>query len=298
LDRRRIAVLAAALSEDPREASRFARGAGFAGVVFDAYSPQLGLPELSVSGRRDFRRMLAAQEEELAALRVEIGPKGLSLGADVDRILARVERAMEAADGLGCRLICIDLGPLPEPARTVAPKPALTQQQAGLIILPEATIAPAPAAQAVVMPLDATAAAQVDSALIELGRRADRYGVTFAFHSELASFAALERALKAADCPLFAVDLDPVSLLRDEWDIDRVFSRLGTVVGHVRARDAIVGNDRRTRPAQIGQGSTNWGELFSAIDAAGFSGWITIDPMELTNRTAAATGALKWLRDL
>src|SRR5205814_637421 len=102
---------------------------------------------------------------------------------------------------------------------------------------------------------------QEDAALHEIGKRSDRYGVTMAFRSDLASFAALERALKSASCPWFGVDLDPVAILRDAWGMDEIFSRLGSLLKHVRGRDALRGADRRTRPAPVGRGSVSWGEL-------------------------------------
>jgi sugar phosphate isomerase/epimerase len=300
VDRLQLAVISSALTDDPRQAPRLARGAGFAGLLFDAFSAGLNIPDLSVSGRRDFRHMLAAQDAQLAGLRVDIGPKGIGPGADVDRILARLDSVMEAAAGLGNRLICIDLGPLPAPPRERKTAPGVTAEQAGLIMLPPKPAAAPMAAALENIPqaIDLTFMAQVDGVLIDLGRRADRYGVTVALRSELASFAALERALKSADCPWYGVDLDIVSILRDEWELDEIFSRLGPLIRHVRARDALRGADRRTKPAVIGQGTANWAELLSALDSAGYHGWITIDPMELQNRTAAAVEGLEHLRDL
>src|SRR5258705_6974938 len=108
----KFSVMAAALSDDPRNAPKLARAAGFAGIVFDAHSPRLNLTELSGSGKRDFRHLLAAQNIQLAALAVEIGAKGISPGADVDRIIARLDTAMETAIAVGTRLLCVDLGPL------------------------------------------------------------------------------------------------------------------------------------------------------------------------------------------
>jgi sugar phosphate isomerase/epimerase len=116
--------------------------------------------------------------------------------------------------------------------------------------------------------------------------------------SELASFAALERALRAANCPWFGVDLDPVAVLRDRWDADEVFGRLGPLVRHVRGRDAVVGHDKRTKPAAIGQGSTPWEQILALLDEAGYNGWLTVDPLELPDRIAGATHALSYLSSL
>lgn len=295
-----FAVVASALSSDPREAPRLARPAGFAGLLFDAYSTALNIPDLSASGRREFRHVLSGQNQRLVGLRFDFGPKGLGPGADVDRAVSRLDRVMEAAAGLGAPLVCAELGPLPRPAPEAKPaKPRVTPEQAGFIFLPEAVTAPKPEETAPpAPPPDRAFVSQVDAALAELGRRADRYNVVVAFRSELASFAALERALRAAACPWFGVDLDPVAVLRDEWTGDEVLSRLGNVVRHVRGRDAIGGAGGRTRAAVVGQGNTNWGELLADLDSAGYGGWVTLDPIDLTDRAAAAEAGLKHLRDV
>ena len=292
-----LAVVAASLSQDPRSAPQRARVAGFAGLQFDAYSSSLNIPDLSASGRREFARLLSTQDQQLVGLRWDAGPRGLGLGADVDQALARLERVMESAAGLHAPLVCVDLGPLPEPPADVKPRREVTAEQAGLILLPDFGAGGgggAPRTEtADVKPQAADPAfvSQVDGALAELGRRADRYNVMVAFRSDLSSFAALERALRQAGCPWFGVDLDPVAVLRDPRDVDEVFSRLGESIRHVLGRDATRGADRRTKPAILGQGNTDWEKLLANLDAAGYSGWITVDPTELTDRAAAALQA-------
>jgi sugar phosphate isomerase/epimerase len=162
-----------------------------------------------------------------------------------------------------------------------------------LIIIP-APAAPAPAAAT--PPPDPNFVSLVNSVLADLGARADRYSVTLAFSSSLASFAALHEALTAARCPWFGVDLDPVAILRDEWPRDEIFSRLGPLVRHVRARDAAVGPDKRTKPMVISRGDTKWSELLGALDEAGYRGFLTLDPMEFPDRVGAAVTGAKYLR--
>jgi sugar phosphate isomerase/epimerase len=295
----KIGVVAAALSTDARQAPRIARQLGFDGLLFDAYGPTLDLPDLSQSGRREFRHILAAENRQLIGLRADLGPKGLSPGVDVDRVLSQLTKAMEAAAGLQAPLLCTDLGPLPTPPASPKPAKKVTPDMAGLILLPtsvEAEPEPAAAGPTTMSPADQALAAQVDAVLIELGIRADRFGVTLAFRSDLSPLAALERAIAKAACPWFGVDLDPVAILRDEWPIDELFSRLGPLIRHARARDATKGSGGRTSPAVIGQGSTNWDELLSNLDASGYHGLVTIDPMELADRVGAAVAGLNRLR--
>jgi sugar phosphate isomerase/epimerase len=231
--------------------------------------------------------MLSSQQVELVGLRADLGAKGLAPGADVERILDQLDRAMESAAGLQAPMMCVDLGPLAEPAAAEKPRPAITPEQAGLIILP--TVTPAPAAPSAPPPVDDKLMSSVNAALLELCSRADRYNVTLALRSSLASFAALQHATRSARCPWFGIDLDPVSMLTDNWTADEIFSALGPQVRHVRARDAELGADRRTKPAVIGQGSFEWAALLTRLDESGYRGWITVDPVELTDRRAAAT---------
>ncbi len=297
----KLAVVAAAVSEDPRQGAKLARQMGFSGMLFSAAAGGIDLAELSQTGRREFRHILGTQEQQLVGLSVDLGGIGFGPEADVDRILDRLERVMDAARGLLASLVCIDIGPLPPAPVVVKPKPTITPEMAGMLVLPIFTTA-APAPEVTSLPhlppaVDPTFAAQVDAALFELGQRADRYGVMLAMRSDLAPYSALEHALGRVNCPWFGIDLDPVAMLRDDWATDEVFSRLGNLIRHVRARDGLRGADRRTKATVIGQGNVDWPTLLANFDAAGYSGWLTVDSLELADRSAAAVAAAKHLKD-
>lgn len=293
----RFGVYAAAFGSDPRHATRAARERGFAGIQFDAHSPGLDIPGLTASGRREFRHILSGQDEQLVGLRADLGPAGLGPGADVDRAISRLDQVMEASAALGSPLVCVDVGPLPPVPEVERERPAVTPLQAGLILLPESA-APPPPPKPAAPPPDPAFVDQVRAALAEIGHHADRYSVVLAFRSDLSSFASLEQALRQAACPWFGVDFDPAALLRDEWEPDEFFSRLGPLVRHVRARDAVGGAARRTKPAVVGQGSVPWEAVLRNLDQSGYQGWLTIDPLELTDRAGAAVAGRKYLRSL
>ncbi len=296
---RRFAVVASALTIDPREAPTLAHKAGFNGLLFDAFSEDLDLPALSSTGRREFRQVLSRQDRELVGLRVDLGAKGLGPGADVDRLLSQLQKIMETAAELQSPLVCMEAGRLPEPPAVQETRPKIKPEEAGLILIPTFAAAPAPEVtqlQSVPETVDPVFVAQVDGAFAEIGVLADRYNVMVAMRSDLASFAAIDRVLSAARCPWFGIDLDPVAVLRDRWDMYETFSRLGSHVRHVRGRDAVRGADRRTKPMPIGRGDTKWDELLSNLDGASYHGWITLDPMELPDRTGAAVAGVKYLK--
>jgi sugar phosphate isomerase/epimerase len=295
----KIAVVASALSSDIRAAAKLARTLGFRGIQLDAVNSQLDLTTLSITGQREIRQIIRSCDLEPASLRIDLGPKGLGPAADVDAALAELEAALAAARGLQVGLVCVEIGPLPSPAAEAKAASAVDSEYSGLIFIPHASRNPKPAVKSSDAPekFDSAFAASVDGALAELGRRADRHGVMLGFRSDLAGFAALDRALRAAACTWFGIDLDPVAILRDSWPADEIFSRLGNSIRHVRARDAVAGADRRTMPASIGAGSVQWQSILSMLDEAGFKGWMTVDPMELSDRSAGANLGAKFLHN-
>jgi sugar phosphate isomerase/epimerase len=291
-----LAVVAATLDAEPRAAIGRARSAGFAGVQLDWRSEQLDVTTLSNSGRRELRALLRSSDLGLVGLRIDLGNKGIGPDADVDAVLARLDRVLQAAVELGAPLVCVDLGPLPSPPQQLAAKPFTPQQEGGLIIIPSAAPAIAPVRMA--QDPDPAIALGIGRALADLGERADRYSIAVAFRTELAGFDALHSALRAAGCPWFGIDLDPVAVLRDDWTIDEIFSRLGSMIRHVRGRDAILGAERRTRPAAIRRGSVQWDQLLRRLGEADYRGWITLDPLDLPDPPAAAIAGAASLRNL
>jgi sugar phosphate isomerase/epimerase len=291
------AVNASTFSTDPREAAVLCRRAGFAGLLFDAFSSGLNVTDLSSTGRREFRHVLSAQDRQLVGFRVDLGIKGFGPGADVDRLLSQLEKLMETSAAMACPLLCVETGPLPEAPQRPVVKPKITAEQAGLILIPvfsapEPEQPPAPKQT----PAERAFESQVDAAMVQLGVLADRYNVTVALHSDLSSFTAIDRALSAARCPWFGINLDPAAILRDRWSLDEVFGQLGPLIRHVRARDAVAGADRRTKPASVGRGDTKWDHLLSNLEGVDYHGWITFDPNDLPDRTAAAISGLKYLQ--
>jgi len=117
---------------------------------------------------------------------------------------------MEAAAGMGSPLICIDLGPLPVAPVVKPVKPKVDPAMAGLILLPDPAEAKnGPMAEEPPPPMDTAFVSQLNAAMDEVGRNADRYSCVVAFRSELASLASLKHAVTGVRCPWFGVDLDP-----------------------------------------------------------------------------------------
>lgn len=292
----KFSVRALCLGDDIRQILPQAQALGFDGVELDLMVGLLNLAELSISGRREIRHLLARHDLALSGLRLSLEPQWLTTPARYDRALWMIRRGIEAAAGLQAMLVCLELGRLPGVNEPTAPRPPIPAQSAGLIIVPDPSPVepvPAPAVPAEELSLwDG-----VDSILTEAGQLADRTDVTIALSSELSSFASLLRALRGCVCPWFGVDLDPLGILRDRWPAEKIIDETGPLIRHLRGRDATVGSDRRTQPAAIGAGSTDWPLLLATLDQGGYHGWATVDTLDLPNRSAEASGALGRLRE-
>lgn len=289
-----LSVWGPAFGNDLREVVRQVRQHGFSGIQLDATSCVIDLSDLSSSARREIRHLLSTHQLRLCSIRLEYGPSGLGPEADVDQCLDKTDTILNTASDLGAAVVCLDLGRLPPVQRTTAPKPRITPDMAGLIIVPEiSTPAPEPS---VPTRVDPSLLSHWQSALGQLGEMADRYGMILGLSSSLSSFASLTGLLKQMDCPWFGVDLDPSLVLKDSWSSDEVFDALGHQIRHVRARDVVIGEDRRTKPAILGRGDVPWREVLSALDESGYAGALTIDPSELSDPASSAVAGLKQLQ--
>lgn len=288
-----ISVLAHAFSNDLRAALEAARRADFQGAVLDpTVFREIVAP--SQTGRREILALLSRHEQPLIAIDVRLSATGFSPKGDLERELDRLSRAMDIARGLQCALVLVDLGPLPPAPDEPAPMPKINPTLLGKLVLPD-TVAPK---STTTVPRDPAFESSLDIALRELGTRCDRAGCRLALRSSLGSFASLHHALKSVDCPWFGVDLDPLLMLADEWPADEIFTRLGKQIAHVRGRDGLKGAGNRVTPTPIGKGSVNWREFNALLRDADYRGAITIDSIDLANRSVSAVDGLKSLRSL
>lgn len=278
-----------------REALARGQRLGFAGVSLDVVGGLLDTVSLSASGQREVRHLLSGHEQTLASLRARV--PGASLCGDLDRVLWQVQRCLIAAANLGAACLCLDVGALPPSRPAAARRQAITPRQAGLILLPGDMDLPVPQEP----PASAEELAQwpdVEQAMIEIARLADRYGQRVALSSELSSIESLGQAQAAARCPLLGIELDPVAVLRDRWDMGKTLGELGEAVLQVRGHDALKGAGGRTQTVPIGRGSVEWDQLLYLLDEGGFKGWLTVDPLELPDRAVQAQRAAEYFTAL
>jgi sugar phosphate isomerase/epimerase len=282
------------LGDDIRRSADAARAIGFSGVVAPLRSSAVDLTQLSKSGAREFLQLFSSRGLRLTAIQHDLPPTGMRPGGDLDRQIDHFSKAIAAAAALNRAMILCDVGALPPSSAEPVVRKAITPGLAGAIIIPEAMPATSKPEVVPVHKQQPEFEASVSAALMEVARHADREGVTVAFRSSLASFASLYNSLNRAKCPWFGVDLDPISMLADDWPADEIFSRLGSQIQHVRGRDGLRG-ENRVQPAPIGKGSVDWPAILANLDAAGYGGFISVQSSDLPNRASAAAAGLQHL---
>ena len=67
---------------------------------------------------------------------------------------------------------------------------------------------------------------------------------------------------------------------------------------HLTARDAFVGINNLTQPAPLGQGSVDWKTVVANLSASDYQGWLTLDPMQLSDRQPHALAGLAFLNSM
>ena len=294
----RLSIRACSLSDDLRTAADLSRRLGYQGLTLESVSAQLDFTQLSVSARRDIKHLLTRSQQELVALRSQLPVKGL-LG-DLDKVLWHIQRHTKAAADMNCNLLLLDAGRILEPPRVASARPKVAPKQAGPIIIPTGYDVDVPD-ESHYQPQDPTllpAWLQIDQAMREIGKLADQYGVRLAIASDLSSHAAIQRAVRQAACPWIGTDLDPVAMLRDSWTPEKILSELGDTIFHIRGRDALLGTGSRTQLTSISRGNVQWQQLFALLDQGAFHGWLTIDTMDLPDRTAEAGRAIMLLHKM
>lgn len=216
---------------------------GAKGLVLDA-TGDLAPERLSDSGRRDLRHLLRSAELSLVALNLPTRRPFDTLDQLDDR-LRRAENAFALAYELGARLVLARVGAVP--AESDAPRREHFQTAVG-----------------------------------ELGRRADHRGVRLAIETDSVPGDVLRAMLDAWNTPGLAASIDPASLLQNRLDPEATTRALGEWVAHAYANDATTTGSALSfanpRGAGFPAGVLDWEEYLGALEEIHYQGYLTIWP--------------------
>jgi sugar phosphate isomerase/epimerase len=118
------------------------------------------------------------------------------------------------------------------------------------------------------------------AALSEIGSHAVERGVTFAIETGPERGSVLKTLLDDVGSPGVAVNLDPANLVMVAGDdpVDAV-QALGEYIVHTHAKDGVMtpGKGHAFEELPLGQGGVKWDAYLAALEASGFSGYLTIE---------------------
>ncbi len=254
---RPLALPLDALALPLRQALPVVARCGAAGLLVDAVGP-LAPSELTATGRREVRRLLADHRLELAALACPLRSSLLAT-ADLARRREWLWAACLLAAVLGPRLVTLSLGPLPEPA-------ALT-------------------------------ALPFRQAFGELAAYAEKVGVHLALSAGAEPVARLAE-FAADWAASVGIALDPGLLLMRQQDPSAAVASAAAALRLVTARDVRLSLlDRPSADVPLGQGDVDWFGLAAALEAAAYQGWVVLrGPSPLD--APAASAAVAFLKRL
>ena len=224
-----------------REQIRQAASLGAKGVVIDAVG-ELSPGKLGETGRREVRHLLRSVELSLIALSLPTRRPFDSIEG-LDERLNRAELAFSMAFELGTKLVLARVGPVPDPA-------------------------------------DVPRRSAFETALRELGKRADHRGITFAVESGTETGKVLAETLESLGIPTLAASLDPGRLLLSGIDPVETTRELGAWVSHAYLNDASKANPNaiayHSKNSGFPAGALDWEEYLGALEEINYRGYLTV----------------------
>lgn len=256
----RIGLPTGAFGQPVRRALATAARLGADGVEIDLRS-ELPLADMSQSAIRQFRKLLDDYNLRLAAASYPTR-RGYEDPAELDRRMQGTKQAMKVAAELGGRVLVNRIfGELPEQ--------------------------------------DSTAWDAMMHALESLAHEGARVGTQLAALTTTAPVDDLARVLNLMPDGTIGVALNPANLLAGGQSPLDTVEQLGPLVSYLYASDAVRDlGAKRTEPVELGRGSADLPALLAALDARGYTGWVTAEPSGVGDASSELSTAVAFLRSL
>ena len=113
--------------------------------------------------------------------------------------------------------------------------------------------------------------------LTELATIGNHIGTTLCLRSGTGEPDRLLDLLKGIDTGPLGIDFDPAATISAGREVSSDYSKLHSLVRHVRATDTAIAADNSSVEVPIGQGRVPWMELIVMLTEGKFSGWMTLE---------------------
>ncbi len=255
----RFGIRAELLSKSPRKAIQRAAKLGFGAVQLTA-GGELGPDELSRTGRRELRRLLASHGLSLSGWFYPM-KYGLADETELERRLAELRQTLVLSYETGAPFVITSAGRVPadpeHPARKL-----------------------------------------MREVLLDLADFADKAGGTLAIETGTEPLEVLATFLTDLDRGTLRINYDPAALRIKGYDPLAGFDAAVPLLVHCHAWDVTI--DASTETGQVvplGQGAVPWSEILDLLEEADFTGWVVIDQLPQAG-PEAASAALQYLRSI
>ena len=265
--KRRIGVIIDSLRLGTREGIKKARELGADGFQIYVTHGDMAPEAMGGAARKDFVRFVKDQGLEISALCGDLG-KGLLDPATNPEVVERSKLFIDLAVDLQTRIVTTHIGHLPEDERSPAWKHGL-------------------------------------DAVTQLARYAESRGCLFASETGPESPVLLKRFLDRVPSKGMRVNYDPANfIMLGPFDHIGGVKVLADYIVHTHAKDGVClrkgedGKPNEYLEVPLGEGSVAFPHYLRALDAIGYTGYLTIE-REVGDDPAADVGrAIRYLRSL
>lgn len=256
----KIGIAISSLRQPFAKALFTAASLGATAVEIDARS-DLKPSELSQTGLRQLRKMLDDQRLRVSAIAYPTR-RGYQVADQLEARIAGTKEAMKLGYALGTSVVVNQVGRVPaEPSG----------KEWNLLI----------------------------EALSDLGRFSQHTGAQLAAQTGTESGADLARLIAALPTGSIGVDLDPGSLLVNEFSPVEAVEALGPHIIHVHATDGVRDLARgRGMEVPLGRGSADYPTLLGKLEECGYHGYFTIFRRSVEDPIAELGAAVQYLQNL
>lgn len=233
---------------------------GAVAIEIDARS-DLKPAELSQTGLRQLRKMLTDQGLRVSAVAYPTR-RGYQVAEQLEARVAGTKEAMKLAYALGASVVVNQVGRVPAES---------SGTEWNLLL----------------------------EALTDLGRFGQHTGAQLAAQTGSESGADLARLIAALPVGSIGVDLDPGSLLVNDFSPDEAIDALGSHIVHVHATDGVRDLARgRGAEVPLGRGGADYPTLLGKLEECGYHGYFTIFRRSVEDPIVELGAAVQYLQNL
>lgn len=257
----RVAVRLSAFRLPLRKALAAAASLGASAIQLDARS-DIGLSELTDTGIRQLRKMVADFDMQIASIRFQTR-RGYDCAEGLSRRIDATKQAMSVAYRLGAPLVVNQIGTVPQ-------QPEEPQYAA------------------------------LAAVISDLGRHGAHVGSVLAAETGTESGASLAGLLAADENAFVAAALNPGKLIINRFSVEEAVRELSDRIRVVIASDAVLDLAAgRGIQVALGQGTADYPAIIAGLGNRGFNGYFVVGDEEANPRSAAAAGeAIEYLSNL